>query len=231
MDGLDVRAEDGVLLHVAVAGAGADVLVLSGGPGYLHYLADEALAPRGARSWFPDPRGVGRSAGGPHGLTQAVADLEAIRRATGVDRWTVLGHSWGGDLAVRYALDHPESVARVVSVAGTGVQRDASWTAAYRAGRAAEVAVPVAYVPEVHRVLTESYLAWIHRPDLLRRLADCPAPMSFVAAGEDIGPPWPLQQLAALLPAGRFVVAPDVPHNFWLTHPRTWVEVVSDLVR
>lgn len=231
MDGLDVRADDGVLLHVEVAGAGADVLVLSGGPGYEHYLADEALAPRGVRSWFPDPRGVGRSGGGAHGLTQAVADLEAIRRGTGADRWTVLGHSWGGDLAVRYALDHPEAVARVVSVAGTGVQRDETWKAAYRAGRADEVPVPVPYEPEVHRVLSESYLAWIHRPDLLRRLAGCPVPMTFVAAAADVRPSWPLEQLAALVPDGRFLRVPGVPHNFWLTHPGIWVEVVSDLVR
>ena len=42
----------------------------------VHYLADEELAPNGFRTSFPDPRGVGRSSGGPHDMAQAVADLE-----------------------------------------------------------------------------------------------------------------------------------------------------------
>ena len=105
VDSVFVAADDGVSLHVAVCGQGADVVVLSGGPGCVHYLADESLAPNGFRCWFPDPRGVSRSGGGPHDMATAVADLEAIRRVTGVESWIVLGHSWGSDLAVRYALE------------------------------------------------------------------------------------------------------------------------------
>lgn len=98
MDQLTVTADDETSLSVGFAGSGPDVVALSGGPGCVHYLADERLAPRGYRTWFPDPRGVGESDGGSHGMTQAVADLEALRRAAGVDRWIVLGHSWGSDL-------------------------------------------------------------------------------------------------------------------------------------
>lgn len=107
MDSIVVAADDGVSLQVAVCGQGADVLVLSGGPGCVHYLAEESLAPTGFRCWFPDPRGVGRSGGGPHDMSAAVADLEAIRRDAGAGSWIVLGHSWGSDLAVRYALEQP----------------------------------------------------------------------------------------------------------------------------
>ena len=57
-------------------------------------------------------RGAGRSGGGPHDMAQAVADLETVRRALGIDAWLVLGHSWGSDLAVRYALEHPALVPR-----------------------------------------------------------------------------------------------------------------------
>lgn len=108
VDSVAVPTYDGLTLHVAACGRGADVLVLSGGPGCVHYLADEHLAPSGFRCWFPDPRGVGRSGGGPHDMATAVADLEVIRRATGVESWIVLGHSWGSDLAVRYALEHAD---------------------------------------------------------------------------------------------------------------------------
>ncbi|MET8778353.1 hypothetical protein ABZV58_25400 [Nocardia sp. NPDC004654] len=39
-------ADDGSLLRVGVTGRGPDVVVLSGGPGCVHYLEDDALAPR-----------------------------------------------------------------------------------------------------------------------------------------------------------------------------------------
>jgi proline iminopeptidase len=43
--------------------------------------------------------------------------------------------------------------------------------------------------------------------------------MTFLAAGADIRPPWPLTQLGELVPDGRFETVPDVPHDFWHTHP------------
>src|SRR5262245_45587159 len=95
-----IRVRD-VELHVGVTGAGPDVVVLSGGPGCVQYLERDELAPRGHRAWFPEPRGVGRSGGGPHTMGEAIADLESIRTAAGVGSWIVLGHSWGCDLGVR----------------------------------------------------------------------------------------------------------------------------------
>ena len=133
-----VRSEDAIFLHVGVVGDGPDVVVLSGGPGCVNYLENDALAPRGARAWFPEPRGVGRSGGGPHDLAQAITDLETIRAAMGVESWTVLGHSFGSDLAVRYALDHPERMCAVVGVAGHGLHKDRTWSETYAAARHTE---------------------------------------------------------------------------------------------
>lgn len=214
-------------LHVSVLGHGPDVVVLPGGPGSVNYLAADELAPRGRRAWYPDPRGVGRSPGGPHSMAEAVADLEETRRSQGVDRWVVLGHSWGGDLAVRYALDHPESVSRVVAVAGTGIQKDRTWQRTYESLRDTEPDIPIEWIPAVHEALGASFTEWIHEPDLLRRLADSPVPMTFIAAEHDIRPSWPLQQLAALVPNGSFEIVPGVPHDFWSTHPEVWVSVIS----
>ena len=98
---------DGVALHVAVTGAGPDVVVLTGGPGCVQYLEKDDLSPPGHRAWYPEPRGVGRSGGGPHTMERAIADLEAMREEVGVSTWTVVGHSWGSDLGLRYAVEHP----------------------------------------------------------------------------------------------------------------------------
>lgn len=223
-----VVADDQIRLHVGVTGSGADVVVLSGGPGCVHYLEDDAIAPRGMRAWFPEPRGVGRSDGGPHDLEQAVADLEAVRRAVGVESWIVLGHSWGSDLAVRYALDHPDRIRAVVGIAGHGLHKDRTWSAIYESLKDTAPAVDIDWVPAVHQALGSSFTEWIHEPELFRRLADSPVPMTIVAAGADIRPAWPLRQLAALVPRAEFVEVPDVPHDFWSTHPQIWVDVITN---
>ncbi len=220
-------ADDGTLLHVGVTGDGPDVVLLSGGPGCVQYLEDDGLAPDGVRAWYPEPRGVGRSDGGAHSLVEAVADLEAVRRVAGVHAWTVVGHSWGCDLGVRYAVDHPGSVTRLVGIAGCGVQKDGTWSATYHRLKGREPQIPIAWEPAVHESLTASYVEWIHEPGLLRRLADSAVPMALLAAEHDVRPSWPLQQLAALVPGGTFATVAGVGHDFWATHPGVWRHVVS----
>lgn len=227
MESLVVTADDGVALHVAHAGSGQDVLVLSGGPGCVHYLADEALFPTGFRWWFPDPRGVGASGGGPHDMTRAIEDLESIRRSIGVDIWRVLGHSWGSDLGIRYALDRPDHVGGVIGLAGHGLHRDREWSAAYEAGRTDEPPIAIDRAPAVHKALFYDFKNWIHEPRLWRRLADCGVPMVFVAAGRDIRPSWPLAQLAALVPRAELMTIDGAVHDFWAIEPDRWREVCA----
>jgi proline iminopeptidase len=155
-------------------------------------------------------------------MARAIDDLEAIRRAIDIEEWIVLGHSWGSDLAVRYALDHPHRVRGVVGIAGHGLHRDREWSAAYATGKANETPVEIDWVPQVHATLWESFKGWIHQPTLWRSLADSPVPMTFVAAGNDIRPSWPLRQLAELVPGGAFEVVPGVPHDYWATDPDLW---------
>ena len=222
-----VPADDGTLLHVGVTGDGPDVVVLSGGPGCVHYLEDDVLAPSGMRAWYPEPRGVGRSEGGPHDLAQAVADIEAVRRAEDIGSWVVLGHSWGSDLAVRYALNRPERVKGVVGVAGHGLHKDRTWSQIYEYSRHLEADIEIHWEPGVHAALSASFVEWIHEPELLRRLADCTISMTFVSPQNDIRPSWPLRQLAALIPNGRFEELPGVAHNLWATDPSVWVELIT----
>lgn len=217
VESLMVEVEAGTCLHVGVTGDGQDVLVLTGGPGCVQYLENDEIAPPGFRTWYAEPRGVGRSKGGPHTMEQGLLDLEAVRAGVGVESWIVVGHSWGSDLAVRYAVEHPKSVVAVVGIAGRGPQRDATWSTCYDTGRPSEPRVDIDWVPEVHASLGASFTTWIHQPELWRRIADCSVPMQFIAAGDDIRPSWPLQQLAALVSQGSFATVPGVPHDFWST--------------
>lgn len=227
METRTVQAQDGTELHVAGCGDGPDVVVLSGGPGCVHYLAAERLAPAGFRCWFPDPRGVAASGGGPHTMADAIHDLEDIRQALGVERWIVLGHSWGSDLGVRYAIEHPSSVAGLVGMCGHGLHRDREWSAAYQQGKLTEIPIHIDHEPTVHESLMDSFKEWIHTPTLWRSVADCQVPTSFVSAGDDIRPSWPVEQLAWLAPRARHSTVPGAIHDFWSTEPDRWREVIT----
>ena len=81
-----------------------------------------------------DQRGCGRSerSAGPWTSERFVADLDAVRRHFGLERMALLGHSWGAQLALGYALAHPERVSALVYVSGTGIGPDSDWHDAYR---------------------------------------------------------------------------------------------------
>ena len=47
-------------------------------------------------------------------LLDIIEDCEALRRRLRIDQWSLLGHSLGGLLAVRYALAYPSVIARLI---------------------------------------------------------------------------------------------------------------------
>ncbi|AUV84035.1 proline-specific peptidase [Salinigranum rubrum] len=104
-------------------GSGDETLVgLHGGPGVPHdYLAPLAAHGTDRRSvYLYDQFGVGRSDGPATGDFDRYTaehyrdELEAFRVALGVDRLHLYGHSWGGMLALEYALAYPDRVASLV---------------------------------------------------------------------------------------------------------------------
>ncbi|MEU7024528.1 alpha/beta fold hydrolase [Streptomyces sp. NPDC046203] len=133
-----ITTDDGVRLWARRTGSGATPLVLChGGPGIrdtFGELADRLGDRYAVHRW--DQRGCGRSEGRDGGaeaytLARAVADLEAVRRGFGLERMVLLGHSWGAYLALRYALDHPRQVERLVYVSGVGIGPEEEWRPAY----------------------------------------------------------------------------------------------------
>jgi proline iminopeptidase len=105
-------------------GPAGTVVALHGGPGATHdYLLPFIdLAPLGYRVVFYDQIGCGRSdlARDPHEYTvdRDVADLEELRRALHLGRIHVIGSSYGGMLAIAYALAHGDHVRSLVSASG-----------------------------------------------------------------------------------------------------------------
>ena len=108
-------------------GSGADerVVVLvhgSGGNRATWWPVVPGLLDAGWRAVVVDVRGSGRSTDtalqlGPR---QVATDLEHVRAALAVERWHVVGHSFGGWHALRYAVEHPERTRGVTCVSSLG---------------------------------------------------------------------------------------------------------------
>lgn len=115
------RAVRGVTLFERRIGDGPPVVVLHGGPGAHHdYLLPgfDRLA-TGRTLIYYDQRGGGRSAvprDVPVGWREQVADLEALRQLWGLEQLALVGYSWGGLLALLYALEHPDRVSHLALV-------------------------------------------------------------------------------------------------------------------
>jgi len=103
-------------------GGGPPLVLLHGGPG-LWDSFDElaALVEDIAEVHRYDQRGCGRSSGPPpYTVAAFLADLDALRRHWGHDRWIVAGHSAGAWLALAYAVEHPDRVQALICLDGGG---------------------------------------------------------------------------------------------------------------
>ncbi len=108
-------------LYVETEGEGIPIVLLHGGPGGTHHYFHPhfSRAAEFARVIYYDQRGCGLSdyePGKGYTIQQAVNDLENLRIALGLDKWVVLGHSYGGLLAQEYAITYPENLAGLVLV-------------------------------------------------------------------------------------------------------------------
>ena len=134
-----------VSLFVDVIGHGQPLVLMHGGPGADHWTlwpfrncADQFTLV------FYDHRCNGRSTGAPvSSMTweNLTADADALRERLGFERWAVLGHSFGGHVALEYALRYPGSLSHLVLLDTGG---DSHWSQR----NAAEVLTKRGYDPK-----------------------------------------------------------------------------------
>lgn len=138
-------AADGATLFFKTMGSGNPIVVLHGGPGFDHrqflpFIWELAVS---HQVILYDQRGTGLSESAVDSasinIDTFVADIEAVRRRFGLEKMNLLGHSWGGILAMEYGLRHPDRLRSLVlcsttaSVAAFDEMREN-----YRARRTAE---------------------------------------------------------------------------------------------
>lgn len=120
---------NGVAHWCKIAGAehaGVPLVIVHGGPGGHVYNFEHTIGPQleaFSTVIYYEQRGCGRSeqAADPYtySLEMLVADLDELRWALRLDRVNVLGFSFGGELALEYALAHPAHVERLIVQAPT----------------------------------------------------------------------------------------------------------------
>jgi pimeloyl-ACP methyl ester carboxylesterase len=122
--------DDGPLIGGRRAGSGPPVLLLHGGPGlgfdYLRDLADE-LAEENDVAWYQQRGQEPSAAEGPYTVA---ADVQDARRVLDTLDWQqahVVGHSWGGHLALHVAQAMPERLLGVLAVDPLGSVGDGRW--------------------------------------------------------------------------------------------------------
>lgn len=118
-----------VSLYVKVFGdKGNPIVIINGGPGMnsngFNALADSLAIDHVV--YLYDQRGTGRfkldSCSSENiNMELMVEDLEAIRKHFKIDRWIVMGQSFGGMLAYQYAATYPEYVAAMIQSSSGGM--------------------------------------------------------------------------------------------------------------
>ena len=99
---------DGVLSSVTVDGEGRTLVLLHGGPGLVDYMALLDAETGGWRRVHYQQRGHSPSAiCGPFSVQQHLEDLISVLDGFVTERCVLLGHSWGGHLALQAALAAP----------------------------------------------------------------------------------------------------------------------------
>jgi proline iminopeptidase len=116
---------------------GRPALVVHGGPGAPSEGMPRLLDPAAYRIVVLHQRNCGRStpsAADPttdlstNTTAALIADMERLRAHLGIDRWLLLGGSWGVTLALAYAVEHPDRVSELVLTAVTsGEAREVEW--------------------------------------------------------------------------------------------------------
>jgi proline iminopeptidase len=173
---------DGNLVYWETCGSprGKPALILHGGPGsgctgWHRRLFD----PSAYRIVLFDQRSCGRST--PHASSldtdlacnttwNLIADIEVLRQRLEIDRWLVLGGSWGSTLALAYAENYPDQVSEMILFGvTTGRRKEFDWW--FRGGAAVlfpaqwerlRLAVPVA---ERDGDIVEAYHRLLYDPD------------------------------------------------------------------
>ena len=247
---------NGVELAYAITGEGEPPFVLVHG-----FMGN-------SRTWSPvladistnravvtyDHRGHGDSENtGPYTFDQLVADFTALVDQLELERFHLLGHSMGGIVAMRYAIDHPERVASLIPMdtgaapspgEGEAFMRFGIETARTQGMQALSDLINAA-IPDIeefaavrdqlrHDLLAMDADAFVRlgtelleHPSFVERLGAITAPTTVIVGENDTGLRGSAEVMAATIPGAKLLVIPNAGHNPHQENTLGWLEAVA----
>jgi 3-oxoadipate enol-lactonase len=189
-----------------------------------------------------DIRGHGAAKGVPApSVAELAADLIAVLDQLHIEKAHLVGHSWGGQIVLRAALDHPDRVNRLSVICSRTAPFPAFHALAdgLRAGTAdrtaslarwfdaEEMACPDPLVATVRSRLEDADTdAWAGALDMIAdfdvvdELHEIAVPVDIVAAEHDgVGDPGHMTLMAGAVPCGRLHILPGARHLLPLQRP------------
>jgi len=122
---------DGVKIYYRTFGTGTPILIINGGPGLnsdgFVDLAKTLSAQN--QTIVYDQRGTGKSVmqkidASSITMELMIDDMENLRKQLKIERWIILGHSFGGMLASYYATIHPSRIISMILSSSGGIDLD-----------------------------------------------------------------------------------------------------------
>lgn len=117
---------DSVKLYVRISGTGKPCLFVHGGPGsnsyYYEAMAGAPVIEKKLQMIYFDQRGSGRSdsaANRNYSLSRMLQDMDELRQHLGIQKWSVMGHSFGGILVTNYALQYAKTISALFYINAT----------------------------------------------------------------------------------------------------------------
>jgi proline iminopeptidase len=233
-----------VYYRVTGGGPGAPLLVVHGGPGLSHdYLVTLEELGRDRPVIFYDQLDCGQSArtGDPGNwrVARFVSEIAEIRRALGLTKFHILGHSWGGALAVEYAALGGNSVLSCV-LASPLISTD-RWVEDNRRWRRLlpdDVQATLDRHERDGTVRSEEYLSlWgetdfvptgtLRKYDGTESLARIRSPILFTCGEFDEAPPITMYRYAKLVDHAEIRVFKDASHTAHLEQTAAYNQAVS----
>jgi pimeloyl-ACP methyl ester carboxylesterase len=189
-----------------------------------------------------DIRGHGAAKGVPApSVAELAADLIAVLDQLHIEKAHLVGHSWGGQIVLRAALDHPDRVNRLSVICSRAAPFPAFHALAdgLRVGTAdrtaslarwfdaEEMARPDPLVATVRSRLEDADTdAWAGALDMIAdfdvvdELHEIAVPVDIVAAEHDgVGDPGHMTLMAGAVPCGRLHILPGARHLLPLQRP------------
>jgi len=110
---------DGVDIHYVTLGEGPTVLFVHGFPDFWYTWRNQMAALSGSFKTVAMDTRANNKSGKPKGVENysmdlLLADVEAVIDDLGDDDVTLVGHDWGGAIAWRFAMFHPDRVNKLV---------------------------------------------------------------------------------------------------------------------